>query len=121
MKKFRLIVRIAFLVYIALTVLIGANNETLTTKGFYFLWSKGYFTFYDNMKTWGLIGFIIIVVQFVLENLQIMNLKSSLKDSELEVLQLKAQLFDKQKPKSNSSPKDADADTTKPMDTKKEN
>lgn len=120
MKKFRLVIRIAFLVYIALTVLIGANDETLIKEGFYFLWPKGIFTFYENMKTWGLIGFIIIVVQFALENLLIMNLKSSLKKREGEVLQLKAQFFDKESSESSVSAKDSEADTT-PTDTTEEN
>lgn len=96
MKRFRLIIRIIFVLYIGLTILIGANDETLIKEGFYFLWNKGVFTFYENMKTWGLVGMIIIIIQFSLENIQLISLKSKLSAKESEVLQLKAQLYDNQ-------------------------
>ncbi len=96
MKKFRLIIRVVFIVFIVLSILIGANDEKLIKEGFSFLWSKGVFTFYENMKTWGLIGLIIITIQFTLEYIQIISLKRKLSAKEGEVLQLKAQLYDKQ-------------------------
>ena len=102
MKKFRLIIRIAFLLFIVLSILIGANDEKLIKEGFSFLWNKGVFTFYENMKTWGLIGLVIITIQFTLEYIQIISLKSKLSGKEGEVLQLKAQLYDKQSNETSS-------------------
>ena len=103
MKKFRLVIRITFVLFIGLSLLIGFNDEKLIKEGFYFFWGKGVFTFYENMKTWGLIGFIIILTQFTLENIQLISLKGKVKAQEDEILQLKAKLFDEQKESAPSS------------------
>ena len=86
------------MLYIVLSILIGMNDNILIKEGFYFFWKKGVYTFYQNMKTWGLIGLIIISIQFIVDNIQILGLKRKVNSRNEEIVQLKAKLFDQQGP-----------------------
>ncbi|MDA0194062.1 MAG: hypothetical protein O2887_03520 [Bacteroidetes bacterium] len=96
MKKFKLVVRIVFVLYISLSVLIGYNDEILIKEGFSIFWDRGIFNFYENMKYWGLFGIILIVLEFSMENLLIYRLKKENNVKEAEIIKLKAQMFDLQ-------------------------
>ncbi|MEQ9424372.1 MAG: hypothetical protein RJQ09_08155 [Cyclobacteriaceae bacterium] len=98
MKKAKLVIRSIFLLYIVLSIVIGINDEKLIKEGFGFLWDKGIFNFYENMKLWGLFGFGIILIEFAIENIQIFRLKKELHSKETEIIKLKAQMFDLQTP-----------------------
>ena len=93
MKKFKLVIRIVLIVYILLTILITIYYEDLINHGF-LIWKKGMFSFLANMMVWGLIGGILILIEFSMENLKILSLKRKLNAKEAEVIQLKAQLYD---------------------------
>jgi len=90
------------MLYIVLSIVIGMNDNVLIKEGFYFFWKKGVYTFYQNMKTWGLIGLIIISIQFIVDNIQILGLKRKVNSKNEEIVQLKAKLFDQREPEKAS-------------------
>ncbi len=94
MKKVKLVVRIIFVLYISLSVLIGYNDEILIKEGFSGFSGADIFNFYENMKYWGLVGIILIILEFSMENLVIYRLKKENNAKEAEIIKLKAQMFD---------------------------
>jgi len=94
MKKFKLIVSILFYIFIAVTAILILNLNTYIDR--VFPSATDTVQFLNYVRIWAIVGFVIIVTQWVIDHIYIQKQKNRISRLEKENLSLKAQMFDQE-------------------------
>jgi len=96
-------IRLVFFIYVFLTILIAMYWELLANEGF-LIWERGFVKFIDQLMIWLIVGGVVIISNFLMENIKSFRLETKLDKKEDEILKLKAQLSDQQNSRNQDIP-----------------